>query len=397
MNVSTPSGLYIHIPFCVRKCSYCDFYSTPSLSLIPDYLDALFQEIEMTGNSFEVFDTVYLGGGTPSILTPGQIEKILKRVTARFRIEPGAEITLEANPGDLSLAGLRDMAAAGVNRLSLGVQSFSPEILGFLGRRHSAAEACGAVEMAQAAGFRNLGLDLIYGVPGQPLGGWLKSLARAVQFAPEHLSCYELSLERSTPLGRKLSAGEFHLPPEDRQYEFFMRTSEFLEGSGYLHYEVSNFARGQEYLSRHNRKYWEHTPYLGLGPSAHSFRGRRWWNHSSLERYLAQIASGSLPVGGSEDLTPEQTCLESLYLGLRTIRGVDVEELRRNYGYDLLSAKREEIARMQNEGLLTLRDGRLTPTRAGLAVADRLALVFSKDSLTPYKAQRGTPKIHLDH
>jgi oxygen-independent coproporphyrinogen III oxidase len=376
MNSSSLAGLYIHIPFCVKKCSYCDFYSVPSPGLIPDFIEALFREIEMAGDRFGPVDTVYFGGGTPSLLTPQQVERIITRVRTRFKLRPVAEITLEANPGDLSGPSLKDLRAAGVNRLSLGVQSFNPRILEFLGRRHSAAEASSAVELARAAGFRNLGLDLIYAIPGQTTEDWMDSLARAVQFAPEHLSCYELSPAKSTPLGRKIAGGEIRLYGEDSQHEFFMRTSEFLENSGYLHYEISNFSRGPRYFSRHNQKYWNHTPYLGLGPSAHSFFGtRRWWNDSTIEGYLGQLSAGRLPVAGSEVLTDEQLRLEAVYLGLRTRRGLSLEDLRKNHRYDLLSEKKEEISAFRKAGFLILRKGRLRPTRAGMAVADRLALM----------------------
>ncbi len=376
MNSSKFAGLYIHVPFCAKKCSYCDFYSVPSPALIPDFLDALFREIETAGEGFGPFDTIYLGGGTPSLLSPAQIEEILRRIHRRFQVCPETEITVEANPGDLSGLSLKNLAAAGVNRLSLGVQSFSDKILEFLGRRHSGAQARSAIDAACAAGFRNIGVDLIYAVPGQPLEDWLDTLSRAVQFAPQHLSCYELSLKRSTPLGEKAESGEIRLPGEARQREFFMRTSEFLEDCGYVHYEISNFARTLGYSSRHNQKYWDHTPYLGLGPSAHSFSGgRRWWNISSLEGYVKQISAGKVPVAGCETLTGEQARLEALYLGLRTRRGVGLDDLRREYEFDLLSEKRDEIARFVEAGLVALHEGRLIPTRAGMAVADCLALL----------------------
>ncbi len=376
MSSSKPAGLYIHVPFCARKCSYCDFYSVPSLALIPAFLRALFREIEMAGEGFDAFDTVYLGGGTPSLLSPAQIEAVLTRIRARFELHPGAETTMEANPGDLKGPSLRDLAALGVNRLSLGVQSFNDRILEFLGRRHSAAQAAAAMDSARAAGFGNIGVDLIYAIPGQSLEDWLDTLARAVQFAPEHLSCYELSLEKSTPLGKKGESGKISLPGEARQHEFFMRTSEFLEDAGYVHYEVSNFARGRRYYSRHNPKYWDHFPYLGLGPSAHSFSGkRRWWNLASVETYIERVSSGKIPIAGNETLSSEQALLETVYLGLRTQKGVSLDDLRKEYGYDLLSEKGSEITRFREAGLIRLDGDRLAPTRAGLAVADSLGLL----------------------
>jgi len=325
MDSKTP-GLYIHIPFCLSKCLYCDFYSLTSISAIPDFLDALFKEMEMYHNRFNPFDTVYIGGGTPSLLSPQQLENILKRVRKNFDLisdpEITPEITIETNPADLDQSSLELMREIGINRINIGVQSFDEKVLDFLGRRHSVRQAISAVEGSRKAGFHNIGLDLIYGVPAQDIESWLDTLKQAVAFSPEHISCYQLTLESKTPLGIRYQAGEFSLPREELQYEFFMKTSEFLEDAGYIHYEVSNFARGKEHTSRHNQKYWDHSPYLGLGPSAHSFQcNQRWWNHRSLDQYLAAINAGNLPVEGTETLTMEQLRLEALYLGLRNLRG----------------------------------------------------------------------------
>jgi oxygen-independent coproporphyrinogen-3 oxidase len=375
-NFSAAAGLYIHIPFCVKKCSYCAFYSSTSVSLVPDFLQALFNEMEITGHRFGPFDTVYIGGGTPSILRPEQLREVLKRVHSHFALQTGAEITIEANPGDLDSPFLRELAAMGFNRINVGVQSFDGKVLQFLGRRHSSEEALSAIEDARRAGFHNLGMDLIYGIPGQPVEYWLESLARAVALGPEHLSCYQLSVEKNTPLERELASGKFALPGEERQYEFFIRTAEFLENAGYLHYEVSNFARGKKYFSRHNQKYWDHTPYLGLGPAAHSFLGdQRWWNYPNLPQYLAAIQQGRSPIQATEILTPEQLRLEAIYLGLRTRKGIDLKDLLENHKYDLLSEKKRLLTQLLQEGFLGIEDGRLYPTRAGLVVADRLALM----------------------
>jgi oxygen-independent coproporphyrinogen-3 oxidase len=375
-NFSKAAGLYIHIPFCVKKCSYCAFYSISSIALVPDFLAGLFKEMEITSHKFGPFDTVYIGGGTPSILRPHQLREILKGIRNHFDLQSGAEITIEANPGDLDKPFLRELAAMGFNRLNVGIQSFDGEVLQFLGRRHSVKEALLAIERSRGAGFHNLGLDLIYGIPGQGIESWLESLARAVDFAPEHLSCYQLSIEKNTPLKRELERGKFSIPGEDLQYDFFIRTAEFLENSGYLHYEVSNFAKGIKYLSRHNQKYWDHTPYLGLGPSAHSFLGdQRWWNDPTLHQYLAAIQEGRLPIKASEILTPEQLRLEAIYLGLRTQKGVNLKDLLENHKYDLLSEKKELLTKLRQEGFLGIEDDRLYPTRAGLAVADTLALI----------------------
>ncbi len=370
------AGLYIHIPFCLSKCPYCDFYSVSSLSLLPAFLEVLFREMELYRGRSGPCDTVYIGGGTPSLLNPRQLEAILQRVQANFRLLPNAEITLETNPADLDQASLASMRAMGINRLTIGCQSFDQAILTFLGRRHSANQAVNAIEAACSAGFTNIGLDLIYGIPGQGMEAWMATVRRALSFAPAHLSCYQLTLEPETPLGISLRQGAFSLPDEMLQYDFFIKTAEMLEDAGYVHYEVSNFARDMTLASRHNQKYWDHTPYLGLGPSAHSFAAnRRWWNYRSVDQYIAALKSGHLPVEASEDLTMEQLQLEALYLGLRTKRGIHLKDYAARYCVDLLARKGDRLTTLQDEGLIAIEDGHLYPTRAGLAVADSLALI----------------------
>jgi len=422
MDLKTP-GLYIHIPFCISKCHYCDFYSLTSISAIPDFLDALFKEMEMYHNRFNPFDpsaaprlrrelsrtpalqsrdkgalrvnpeqasafrpgsrrvdTVYIGGGTPSLLSPQQLESILKRVRKNFDLisntEITPEITIETNPADLDRSSLESMREIGINRINIGVQSFDEKVLSFLGRRHSVKQAVSAVEASRKARFHNIGLDLIYGVPEQDINSWLDTLKQAVAFSPEHISCYQLTLEAKTPLGIRCQAGEFSLPGEELQYEFFMKTSEFLKDAGYIHYEVSNFAKGPGCTSRHNQKYWDHSPYLGLGPSAHSFQcNRRWWNHRSLDQYLAVIKAGNLPFEETEILTMEQLRLEALYLGLRTKKGVSLQDFKNQYHYDLFKEKKKILSKLEEEGFISIQDGYLYPTQTGFAVADRLALI----------------------
>jgi oxygen-independent coproporphyrinogen-3 oxidase len=375
MNTSPP-GLYIHIPFCLRKCPYCDFYSVSSLSLLPAFLETFCTEMELYRGRFEPFDTVYLGGGTPSILNPRQVEAILTGVRANFPLLPKAEITLETNPADLDQASLASLSGMGINRLTIGVQSFDQTILDFLGRRHSVTQAKEAIEAARGAGFTNIGVDLIYGIPGQGIAAWVDTLRSALAFAPEHLSCYQLTVEPETPLGIRHRQGAFALPDENLQHEFFITTAAMLEDAGYVHYEVSNFARGMALASRHNQKYWDHTPYLGLGPSAHSFsENQRWWNYRAVDRYLTALASGKPPVETTETLTREQLQLEALYLGLRTKKGIHLQDYATRYHCDLLTQKKGQLTMLQDAGYVTLEDGYLYPTRAGLAVADSLALI----------------------
>jgi oxygen-independent coproporphyrinogen-3 oxidase len=332
--------------------------------------------MEMYRNRFGPFDTVYIGGGTPSLLSPQQLESILISVRKNFDLISTPEITVETNPADLEQCFLESILEIGINRINIGVQSFDEKILNFLGRRHSVKQAVSAVEASRKAGFRNIGLDLIYGVPQQDIELWLDTLKKAVAFSPEHISCYQLTLESKTPLGMRYQAGEFSLPGEEFQYEFFIKTSEFLEDAGYIHYEVSNFALRTEFTSRHNQKYWDHSPYLGLGPSAHSFQGnRRWWNYHSLARYLAVINAGNLPIEETENLTMEQLRLEALCLGLRTKKGISFQDLKNRYDYDLFTEKKKLLDKLEEEGLISIRNGYLSPTRTGLAIADSLSLI----------------------
>jgi oxygen-independent coproporphyrinogen-3 oxidase len=375
MDLKIP-GLYIHIPFCFSKCLYCDFYSTTSLSALPDFLDGLFKEMSMCRNRFIPFDTVYIGGGTPSLLSPQQLESILINLKENFNLISNAEITIETNPADLHQSFLESMRENGINRINIGIQSFNEKVLNFLGRRHSAKQAISAIEVSRKAGFHNIGLDLIYGVPAQDIGSWLNTLRQAVVFLPEHISCYQLTLEAKTPLGIRYQAGKFPIPGEALQYEFFMKTSECLQDAGYIHYEVSNFAREKDYTSRHNQKYWDHSPYLGLGPSAHSFLyNQRWWNHRSLDQYLAAIREGNLPVEKAETLTIEQLRLEALYLGLRTKKGISLQDYKNQYHYDLFTEKKNILAKLEEEGFVSIKNGHLHPTQTGLAIADSLALI----------------------
>ena len=367
MSRGTP-GLYVHVPFCRGKCLYCDFYSIADISQVLDYLEALAQEARLYQGRFPAFDTLYLGGGTPSLLSGPQLAALMDCLRRHFTFAPDTEVTLEANPDDLTLEKLRLFLDLGVNRLSLGVQSFDDAELRFLGRRHTARQALQTIVWARAAGFNNLGVDLIYALPGQTEAAWRKNLEKVLKFQPEHLSCYQLTLSPETPLGQRQARGEFAPPAEEAQRRLFLLTSQFLEARGYLHYEVANFARGAARRCRHNLKYWQHAPYLGLGPAAHSFDGtRRWWHHASLDRYCQALRQGQLPLAGEETLTPEQLRLEACLLGLRTREGLPLKFLSP-------SAQTQALPRLTQAGLVKVRRGRLIPTPAGLVLADRLPL-----------------------
>jgi putative oxygen-independent coproporphyrinogen III oxidase len=374
-TASAPSapGLYLHVPFCRTKCPYCDFYSVLApASMVGRWLDAVSREMELHSGTFPSFDTLYIGGGTPSLLSLGELTALIGRLRERFDFADDTEITIEANPDDIDAGRLAAYRELGINRLSLGVQSFDNEELRFLRRRHDAASAVAALSGAREAGFANIGIDLIYGYEGQSLASWKRTLERAIEFSPEHISCYQMTIEPRTEFGRMLEAGSLTAADEESERSFFIATSTLLSERGYLHYEISNFARGEELVSRHNHKYWRHAPYLGLGPSAHSFQnGTRWWNVRSVGRYCESLERGIDPVDGREALEADQLALERVFLGFRTRDGVALSDLR---GYRRWEGALEELIR---ESLVTVSRGRAVPTLEGLLVADRLPLAFT--------------------
>jgi oxygen-independent coproporphyrinogen-3 oxidase len=378
------AGLYLHIPFCLRKCPYCDFTSWVDPARHAPFLAALQAEMALAARFPARFDSLYFGGGTPTILSAAQLAALLQAARRHFAVEDGAEITIEANPGTVDPAKLAALRCAGFNRLSLGLQSLEAGSLRFLGRLHDARQACDAAAWARAAGFAQLSLDLIYGLPGQTPAGWRDELSRAAALEPQHLSCYLLTVEEGTPFGRQRRAGRLQLPGDRLQARLFETTRVHLERLGYVQYEISNFARrdpGGDGVnrSRHNSGYWSGAPYLGLGPSAHSYREpERWWNSGDLDAYLAALAGGRRPIAGRERLDRRARMLEALYLGLRQSDGIDLARFGRRFGAQAwgrcCSAAAETLAA---EGRLQLAAGRcrLTPTARVLldAVTARLA------------------------
>ncbi len=364
-------GLYIHIPFCRSKCPYCGFYSVASFSHIPRYLAALQKEMGFYKGQFGPFDSLYLGGGTPTLLEIKDLERILNCLYENFEFTMDVERTIEANPCDMSHEKISGLRLLGFNRINLGVQSFNDEELLFLGRSHNRRAAEDALEGLRLAGFDNIGLDLIYGLHGQAIKGWIGSLRRALSFEPEHLSCYQLSIEKGTVFYRMQERGVLERVTEEEERSFFIATSGFLEDRGYIHYEISNFAREKCRFSRHNCKYWRRTPYLGLGPAAHSFNGsKRWWNYRSIRRYCEALEHGKMPIEDDEELSDEQKRIEMISLGLRTRRGIDMKELGNDPG---LSGK---IKMLIGSGHIEVFNDRVMPTREGYLVADSLPLYF---------------------
>jgi putative oxygen-independent coproporphyrinogen III oxidase len=396
---SAPSslpGLYLHVPFCSAICPYCDFsVLTGGPAVRAGFVARLIEEAGLWADEPWSFDTVYFGGGTPSALAPGELARILEAVRVAFDVRPEAWIFLEANPEDVTPESVRAWRGLGVRTLSLGVQSFAAGALAFLGRRHGPEEARRSVETAREAGFDTVSVDLIYGLPDEGPAAWRRTLEEAVRLGPDHLSCYQLTLHEGTPFGFRRDRGELAELPEPAQADLFTLTHAFLADAGYPGYEVSNFARSPEHQSRHNRKYWDHTPYLGLGPSAHSFstpppdlpprgegptpresRPRRWWNERKLGPWERRVEAGERPVAGGEELSPADLALEALMLGLRTAEGIDLARFRERYGVDLLKSNEPLVERLVGEGLLRDVAGALAPTLAGLAVADSLARAF---------------------
>ncbi len=377
------AGIYVHIPFCIRKCPYCDFHSITDLSLIPDFIAALIKEITLTDGRLSPFDTIYIGGGTPSTLEPSMIGRIVDAIHRRCTVLPGAEITLEANPGAVDLAGMKAFRSAGVNRINIGVQSFQEENLGFLGRIHSSEEARRAMKWARKAGFDNLGIDLIHGLPNQTKRAWIEDLNEATIRGPEHLSCYMLTYESGVPLDRDRLMGTFHPLPESTSAELFTTTMEYLEARGYAQYEISNFARTPGHRSRHNQKYWTHAPYLGFGPSAHAFiPPERRWNRSGVEEYIRCLRAGETPVKEREILTREQQMIETIFLGLRGTDGIRMDRFEERFRVNFRGMFDPVISDLMAEGKITASGGRCALTRQGMLFLDSIAGMLI-DALNP--------------
>ncbi len=378
MSLEAP-GLYLHLPFCSAICPYCDFsVLVGSRETRRRFVETLTAELELVDEEWAPFETVYLGGGTPSLAGADDLGRLLEAVRTRFEVQEAAGLSLEANPEDVTAEELARWRALGVTTVSLGVQSFDEESLRFLGRRHDPGQARSAVSQALDAGLDTVSVDLIFGLPDQSAASWRRDLEAALELRPDHISCYQLTVHRGTGFGARRDRGELVELAESSQAELFLLTHEVLGAAGYSAYEVSNFARAPEHRSRHNTKYWRRAPYLGLGPSAHSFDGetRRWWNERGLGAWEREVWAGRRPVASEETLSLSDRVLEILMLGLRTVDGVDLGELRRRFGVDLVAANRELLARHEAGGLLLREGDRLRPTLTGLAVADGLAAGF---------------------
>ncbi len=364
-------GLYIHWPFCRRKCSYCSFSSTTGAEhSIPAYADALRRELVMrrSGLFSGVPATVYLGGGTPSLVPPESIRFVLEYLA----VSSGTECTVEANPDSLTSVWLESLRETGVNRLSIGVQSFDDGLLRSLGRLHRADRAEWAVRMAFDSGFHNISVDLMFGIPGQTIYTWKDTLERALSLPVSHISAYSLGLEEDTPFYERSRQGGLDIPDPEQTSEMYLILSETLRNHGFERYEVSNFARpGYECL--HNIGYWNHTPYLGVGVSAHSHEnGRRWWNVTDLDRYLHLLSSGLDPMEGEERGGRDSHAFEELMLGMRRREGVDLNGYYRRFP-ERRAGMEPRVASLAEQGLLLMcSDGRITLSDQGFLIMDEI-------------------------
>ncbi len=402
-------GLYVHIPFCRARCAYCDFNTYAGLEHLSDnYVAALERDIEFQVPRFmfhvpqrETWNmelgTLYFGGGTPSLLSLGQIERILDAIRRTFALAEDAEITLEANPGTVDLAYLQGLRALGVNRLSLGVQSFADATLRLLGRIHNAAEAMAAYRLARAAGFANVNLDLIYGLPGQTLAQWQATLAQAVALASDHLSLYALTLEHDVPLARRIARGELPPPDDDTAAAMYELAAEML-ATGYVHYEIANWAKrvpsskfhvsrsnmehgtwNVELACRHNLLYWRNQPYLGFGAGAHSSLpdltpgpsptgrgGMRWRNVLHPAEYIARLQRGEATAEEVQELDLPAVMAETMILGLRLVQeGVRLADFQERFGRDVREVYGVPLAELRELGLLETDDRRVRLTPRG--------------------------------
>jgi oxygen-independent coproporphyrinogen III oxidase len=368
------AGVYIHIPFCRARCSYCDFATGQYEGALADaYVRAAAREVE----SFRVeeerarVDTVYFGGGTPSLLTPSQVEHLLAAVRRRFHVEDDAEVTMEMNPGTLSPEVLRAFRAAGVNRASFGAQTFDDRELKRLGRTHTADDTRRTLRDLRAAGFDNVSFDLIAGLPDQTLGAWSRNLEEALTLRPEHLSLYLLEVHEATPLAAQIREGRYETPDADLAAEMYQLLAERTRDEGFEQYEISNFCLpGRE--SRHNLKYWTGAPYYGFGCSSHSFdgRARRWSNERDARRYVELVEESGSAVVERTTLDAREASAEALFLGLRLLRrGVDLEEHRARFGADVRAEYEADLRRFGEAGLVELEGDvlRLTPQGALLS------------------------------
>jgi len=372
-----PSAIYLHVPFCKQACFYCDFHFSTNLKQQNQLVWAMCTEIELQKDylSNKNLDSIYLGGGTPSILTANELTQIFEQIHRFFSLSPTAEITLEANPDDLSLEKLALFRSVGINRLSIGIQSFNENFLRFMNRSHNAQEAFACIENAHKTGFEALSIDLIYGIRHADHSIWEKDLQIATDFDLPHLSAYCLTIEEKTVFGNWLKKGKIQSTDEDFASEQFLMLTDILQKNNYEHYEISNFAKNGHY-AKHNSNYWKKGHYLGIGASAHSYNGTsRQYNVAHNQEYLKKIQSKEIPAQ-VEILTPKDHLNEYLMLSLRTIWGCELDFLKQTHHYDLMQENNQKIQNYIEQGCLFLEKNTLFLTTKGKLLADQIASDF---------------------
>lgn len=365
------AGLYIHVPFCARRCVYCDFYSNTDRALVAPYIEALIREMELREDYLngEAIETIYLGGGTPSLLREADLDRLFKAIDRLYGLGDAKEITIEGNPDDLHPDYVAQLKHLPINRISMGIQSFHDDDLRLLNRRHSAQQAIEAVENCVKAGLENISIDLIYGLPGQTPERWAKNLDTAISLQVPHLSAYHLTYEKGTPLDRMREAGQITPIDEDTSLILFGQLIDQLGKAGYEHYEISNFARPNRY-SRHNSSYWQGIPYIGLGPSAHSYdKKSRQWNIASIGSYIKAIQEGQLPFE-REELSVHDQYDDYIITRTRTSWGLNPSEILTLFGQAYHDYFMCQATKAQTKGLLEIHDGNFRLTRAGIFISD---------------------------
>ncbi len=368
------AGIYLHIPFCKQACHYCDFHFSTSLRSKEAMLDALHRELSARASYLEnqEIETIYLGGGTPSMLSADELQRLLDVVFKNFRMTSTPEITLEANPDDLTYFKILELKRTPINRLSIGVQSFRDEDLQWMNRAHTSTQADYAVKCAQDRGFDNITIDLIYSVPGLSAQAWQHNIEKALDLEVQHISAYSLTIEPKTVLGNQWAKGELHPAPDEVSEEQFRVLRQMLLRAGFEHYEVSNFCRPGMH-SRHNSSYWKGAHYLGVGPSAHSFNGSsRQWNVANNAKYISGITTGT-PSFEIEQLSDTMRFNEYLMTGLRTQWGIDLSHIKQEFGIDLLQREQTQLESFMQQGLLIEAENHIRLTESGLLRADRIA------------------------
>ena len=368
MPLNKASSLYIHIPFCKKKCGYCDFYSSVDNTLHNKYVTALNHEIELRSHDLSPnIDTIYFGGGTPSLLSPDLIESVLNKIQSLSTVNKNAEITLECNPTSISLPKAEELLKVGINRISLGIQSFDDNDLKVLERIHNSSKALESYSDLQTAGFNNIGIDLIFAIPGQKISVFEHNLKKALDLKVKHLSVYGLSIEKDTPMFNK----GYDIDIESYR-ECFLLAHKLLTDANYQHYELSNYCQ-EGYSSRHNKNYWKEHNYIGLGPSAHSKNGNiRSANISNVNQYINNITSNNKSPEFTETLTEKEVLEEYIMLSLRTSRGLNIKYLQDNYGYDLLKTKSLFIQEVLDKGLMLIEKDQMFLTISGMCIADSI-------------------------